>query len=110
MNLFPDNAIASELAENGKGLIGKIKTDFPYVNAQDKAYFQHLGINESNVYLHIKGHTIYTLIKSIGNCLCYRSRIDFEKDILLIYRPWGIGKWTKYERIFWHFLDAAIIA
>ena len=26
MNLFPDNAIASELAENGKGLIGKIKT------------------------------------------------------------------------------------
>ena len=83
MNLFPDNAIASELAENGQGLIGKIKTDFPYVNAQDKAYFQHLGINESNVYLHIKGHTIYTLIKSIGNCLCYRSRIDFEKDILL---------------------------
>lgn len=52
---IPRQCNSSELAGNGKGRIGKIKTDFPYVNAQDKAYFQHLGINESNVYLHIKG-------------------------------------------------------
>ena len=50
MNLFPDNAIASELAENGKGLIGKIKTDFPYVNAQDKAYFQPVSYTHLDVY------------------------------------------------------------
>ncbi len=80
---IPRQCSSDELAENGKGIICKIKTNSPYVNVQDEAYFQHLGINERNAYLHIKGHTIYTLIKSIGNCLCYRSGINFEKEILL---------------------------
>lgn len=80
---IPRQCNSCELTENGKGIICKIRTDFPYVNVQDRAYFQHLGMNEKNTYLHIKGHTLYTLIKSIGNHLCHRSGINFEKEILL---------------------------
>lgn len=80
---IPRQCNSKELAENGKGIIYKIKAGGSYVNAQDKAYFQNLGLTERNAYMHIKGHTIYTLIKSIGDCICYYSNINFEKDILL---------------------------
>lgn len=81
---IPRQCNNKELAENGKGILRKIKTDnFPYVNVQDKVYFQQLGLNEKNTYLHIKGHTIYTLIKSIGDYFCHRSNINFEKDVIL---------------------------
>lgn len=44
---IPRQCNNKELAENGKGILRKIKTDnFPYVNVQDKVYFQQLGLNE----------------------------------------------------------------
>lgn len=80
---IPRQCSSKELTENGKNVVFKVRNDFPYVNVLDKAYFEHLGLNANNAYLHIKGHTIYTLIKSVGNCLCHFSDINFEKEVML---------------------------
>lgn len=42
-----------------------------------------IGIDEKNVYLHIRGHYIYNLVKFIGKQLCRKENINFEKEILL---------------------------
>lgn len=47
------------------------------------SYYNQLELTESNVYLHIRGHHLYHLVKHIGQQLCSGDKINFEDDILL---------------------------
>ena len=49
----------------------------------EKRYYQQLGLTESNVYLHIRGHQLYNLVEYIGKYLCRPKGINFTDEILL---------------------------
>ena len=84
MKLFPQTYTQSELEENGKIFISKIKMGkTAYVDCLEKEYYTRLGINEKNTYLHIRGHYLYHLVIFIGKYLCRKEDCNFEKDILL---------------------------
>ena len=81
--LIPQQCNKEILLHDGRCILEGIENKPVYVNVCDEAYYQALGLEKTNVYLHIKGHTLYTLIRAIGKFLCYGSSVDFEKDILL---------------------------
>ena len=49
---------------------------------KEKEYYAKLGVDESNVYLHVRGHNIYDLLKSMGKQVCSAYHINFENDVL----------------------------
>ena len=81
--LIPQQCCKEDLSDNGQRIVNALKNDSVYVNVCDESFYQRLGVEKENVYLHIKGHVLYTLIRSIGRFLCYGSAVDFEKDVLL---------------------------
>ena len=72
------------LQENGQAIIEHLCDRYSfYVNVLDESYYQHLGLNQTNAYLFVRGKTFYMLLTSIGKYLCYGTAINFEKDVLL---------------------------
>ncbi|MBR1932268.1 MAG: hypothetical protein IJ841_01100, partial [Prevotella sp.] len=55
-----------------------------------------IGVNEQNVYLHIRGHNLFDLVAYIGSLLCHDTTVSFKKDILMSDLPpqnyWQIEK------------------
>ncbi|MEE1254068.1 MAG: DUF4435 domain-containing protein [Paludibacteraceae bacterium] len=48
-----------------------------------KQKYKTLGITESNAYLHLRGHNIWSLTNSIGTILCKSYKINFKEQILI---------------------------
>lgn len=77
-----------EEANNGLPLLNRIRRalnratadcrDFPV----DEATYRAKGITRHNVYLYVRGHSIYNLLLSVGSRLMRNSRFDFERDVL----------------------------
>jgi hypothetical protein len=99
---------AKELENNGEGAIAKIQANLchllqlhkQYVERLNinslKAYYADKGLNESNAYLHVRGHNIFDLISNIGKMLSQKSRLDFVKTVLTSKLPddkyWEMNK------------------
>ncbi len=90
---MPKECKSADIPDNGVRLTDSMLADFkrfdPLKSSSDfdfefeKQYYEQLGLTESNVYLHIKGHYLYNLIKHIGQQLCSSMRINFEHEVLL---------------------------
>ena len=48
----------------------------------EAARYADLGLTEGNAYLHVRGHNLYDLLKSIGRQLCSSHCVDFENAVL----------------------------
>ncbi|MDE5881186.1 MAG: DUF4435 domain-containing protein [Muribaculaceae bacterium] len=57
------------------------------------------GLLPDNTYLFLRGHSLYNLIKSIGNKLCEGLGVDFEQNILKSILPYsGYDALSKIEK------------
>lgn len=78
------------LDNNGEGLLEyikfKIETTFPMMNNDDLtttiSKMNLLGITEDNVYLHVRGHNLFKMLRSMGLILCHGSKVRFTKEVL----------------------------
>lgn len=90
---LPQQCKSTDLANNGINLINNVNAAFTQFDplkassgfdlTDEISYYNQLGLTESNVYLHIRGHHLYHLVKHIGQQLCSGDKINFEDDILL---------------------------
>ena len=90
---FPSQCLASVFVDNGEQLLHQIAQNLqqfmsePLFSSIDisaaKTKYNKLGLNESNTYLHLKGHNIWGLVNHIGNMLCRPHRINFKQQVLL---------------------------
>lgn len=90
---------AKEIENNGEGAITRIHDNLremldshkSYVERTDiaalKTFYADKGLNESNAYLHVRGHNIFDLISYIGKMLSQQYRIDFVKSVLASNLP-----------------------
>lgn len=90
---------AKEIENNGEGAITRIHDNLremldshkSYVERTDiaalKTFYADKGLNESNAYLHVRGHNIFDLISYIGKILSQQYRIDFVKSVLASNLP-----------------------
>lgn len=89
---IPKQCTREELANNGQGIINKIKNNFSntipssLIKSTDLSpesiYCKTIGIDEQNAYLHTRGHEIYDLLCYVGKLVCKKFGISFERDIL----------------------------
>ena len=105
---LPHQCKAAELLNNGKGLLSKISKDLACMMnssgvlsdidfAAEEARYSAMGLTEDNAYLHIRGHNLYDLLKSMGHQLCSVHHVDFENQVLNASVPseasyWEIGR------------------
>lgn len=90
---IPKQCTRAELANNGHGLISKIKGNFANaIPASLKSSIQYrncaakcktLKINAKNAYLHTRGHDVYNLLSYMGRLVCRGQNVNFEHDIML---------------------------
>lgn len=88
---LPMQVKQASLANNGEGLLQEIELSIENLHldysAEDAAKWTEklnlLGITPQNVYLHVRGHNLYSMIQSIGTRLCHGTNIAFTTDILL---------------------------
>lgn len=79
------------LNNNGEKLLeiikSKIETTIPMKNSCNLIptinRMKQLGITEDNVYLHVRGHNLFDMIRSMGIILCHGINVSFTKDVLL---------------------------
>lgn len=98
---LPHQCKASELANGGRGLLLKMQTDLDSLmqNASgvdieaEAARYAALGLTESNAYLHVRGHNLYDLLRSMGRQLCSSHRVDFENAVLNATLPATSAYW-----------------
>lgn len=84
MQILPQTYSENDMKENGRNFISKIRNErATYVDCLEINHYMQMGVDEKNVYLHIKGHYLYNLVKFIGKQLFRKENINFEKDILL---------------------------
>lgn len=90
---LPHQCKTAEIAYNGKGILDKMQHDLtelldssgvlPGIDFQaEAARYADLGLTEGNAYLHVRGHNLYDLLKSIGRQLCSSHCVDFENAVL----------------------------
>lgn len=90
---FPLQCLASVFVDNGEQLLRQIEQNLqrfmnkPLFASIDisaaKAKYNVLGLNETNIYLHLRGHNVWGLVNHIGNMLCSPYRINFKQQVLL---------------------------
>lgn len=90
---FPSQCLASVFVDNGEQLLHQIAQNLqqfmsePLFSSIDlpavKAKYNVLGLNETNTYLHLRGHNVWGLVNHIGNMLCRPHRINFKQKVLL---------------------------
>jgi hypothetical protein len=103
---LPKQCSKSDLTDDGTPLLEKIQvladnymqsTDAKNVDLDAEAeYLNNMGIDESNAYLHFRGHDIYDLINNIGSYLVPKGS-SFEKQVLNAKIPSG-GYW-EFEHV-----------
>lgn len=101
---LPHQCKSVQLAENGSSLLREIEqslnelvngssieseTDFE----QEEKRYKRFGLTKENAYLHIRGHNLYDLLKSIGYQLCSSYHVDFENQILNRAVPGSDSYW-----------------
>ncbi len=105
---LPHQCKAEQLANNGNGILCVIEQGLTDLIAnsgvesdvdfdQEEKRYAELGLTMENAYLHVRGHNLYDLLKSIGHQLCSSYQVDFENQILNKSVPeeesyWQIGK------------------
>lgn len=102
---LPHQCRSSELANGGRVLLQKMANDLAVVmqNAADvdiereAVRYEALGLTEENAYLHVRGHNLYDLLKSMGHQLCSTHQVDFENAVLNAVLPnerryWQLGR------------------
>ena len=99
---LPHQCKASELANNGQGLLLKMQHNMadlmqnvPDVDIEAEATrYAALGLTEANAYLHVRGHNLYDLLRSMGRQLCSAHQVDFENTVLNAALP--------NHNLYWH--------
>lgn len=81
---IPIQPSQEDLDNNGKSYLQKIKNlfDDAISSLQLPTEFTIEGLTEKNAYLHIQGHQLYKLIRSIGTRLCKGKGIAFTSEVL----------------------------
>lgn len=106
---FPSQCMAPIFVDNGEQLLRQIVQNLqrfmskPMFLSIDlsaaKVKYNVLGLNETNTYLHLRGHNISGLINHIGNMLCSPHRINFKQQVLIpslkLNGYWEIEKVTN---------------
>jgi len=105
---LPHQCKATELPDNGRGVLLRTEQNvnvmlnnsgiLPEIDfSAEAARYVSMGLEESNAYLHVRGHNLYDLIKSIGHQLCSVHKVDFENSILNATVPDENSYWeVKY--------------
>lgn len=91
------------LADNGRVLLNEIAGKLAVVTgcADDKglqAYanrLKELGITEKTAYLHVRGHNLYNMIRSMGTLLCGGTQIKFTTQVLCAEAPLHKPYWQR---------------
>ena len=90
---LPHQCKAAELQNGGAGILQKMDHDLNGLldrsgvladmdmEAEAKRYAA-LGLTEDNAYLHVRGHNLYDLLRSMGRQLSSVHRVDFENAVL----------------------------
>lgn len=92
-DLFELRLENADYSNNGDGIICKLNAKFAALQsslcpayevnlAQESAYYGAKGLTDENVYLRMRGHTLYNFIKRVGSHVCKGTRLSFEKDVL----------------------------
>ena len=90
---MPNQARAKDIADNGKELLDMMGRNFSTMLEtsgvlddidfdMEVKHYQAMGLTESNAYLHVRGHNLYNLLKSIGRQISSGYNVDFENQIL----------------------------
>ena len=90
---LPHQCKAVELLGNGKGILSRISNELArMMNSSgilsdidfvaEETHYLAMGLTEDNAYLHVRGHNLYDLLKSMGHQLCSSLQVDFENQIL----------------------------
>lgn len=87
---LPAQVKQASIANNGQCLLQEIEQRIENLHldysAEDAAKWteklKDLGITPQNVYLHVRGHNLYSMIQSIGTLLCHGTNIAFTTDVL----------------------------
>ena len=90
---FPSQCLTSVFVDNGEQLLQQIAQNLQQFMSKSffssidlpaaKAKYNVLGLNETNTYLHLRGHNVWGLLNHIGNMLCRPHRINFKQQVLL---------------------------
>ena len=90
---FPSQCLTSVFVDNGEQLLQQIAQNLQQFMSKSffssidlpaaKAKYNVLGLNETNTYLHLRGHNVWGLVNHIGNMLCRPHRINFKQQVLL---------------------------
>lgn len=90
---LPHQCKAAELRNGGEGILQKMAHNLTDLldrsgvladvdlDAEAKRYAS-LGMTEDNAYLHVRGHNLYDLLRSMGRQLCSAHQVDFENRVL----------------------------
>lgn len=90
---LPHQCKAAELRNGGEGILQKMERDLTIlldrsgvladvdIEAEAKRYAA-LDVTEDNAYLHVRGHNLYDLLRSMGRQLCSAHQVDFENRVL----------------------------
>lgn len=101
---LPHQCKAVELVDNGKAILSRISNDLARMlnssgvlsdidfNLEETRY-SAMGLSEDTAYLHVRGHNLYDLLKSIGHQLCSVHHVDFENQILNASLPLEGSYW-----------------
>ena len=105
---LPNQCRAEEIEHNGVRILDSIASNLSSFMREtyqsmsidmgaEKARYRALGLEECNAYLHIRGHNLYNLVKSIGNLICTGARINFENEILNSKLPPNNTNWELQQ-------------
>ena len=90
---LPHQCKAVELRNGGEEILQKMERDLTDLldrsgvlaevdmEAEAKRYAA-LGVTEDNAYLHVRGHNLYDLLRSMGRQLCSAHQVDFDNHVL----------------------------
>lgn len=73
-----------DFADSGSAYLNRVTRlfDEAIANLQKSELMDNEHLNETNAYLHIQGHQLYTLVLHIGTKLCRGTGVAFKTDIL----------------------------
>ena len=101
---LPHQCKFDEMSNNGRSILTRIEEGLSDIlsrsgisseidyKAEERRYRQ-LGLSVENAFLHIRGHNLYDLLKSIGHQLCSCRKIDFENQVLNATLPETTDYW-----------------
>lgn len=105
---LPHQCKAVELLDNGRGILSRISnnlarmlncsgvlSDIDFIAEETR--YSAMGLTEDNAYLHVRGHNLYDLLKSMGHQLCSAQQVDFENQILNAAVP-STGSYWEIDR------------